>query len=318
MKHLLAALLLAPAIPLLAQDNPNYDPDYNGDGCFSITDVLGLLSLFGGCVEADTPWACGDSVFFDSYWYETVLIGDQCWFAENLRTTVYANGDSIPAGLTDYEWVYTINGATAIYGEGSSYCDNYSPDIDARDEAQSVMEYGRLYNRHAVDDARSLCPSGWHVPTDGEWTDLENYISLQGFSGTEGAALKSTYGWTEVFYGSNGTDDFGFSALPGGRRRSNGKFYSAGINGYWWSSSSSAGDAFPRICTAAVPSSSPLRWQYNSRLVSPLLARHSLQGCTDSSYIEFNPSAELGRRKLLDAISPRLHRLALRRVRSVS
>ncbi len=101
-----------------------------------------------------------------------------------------------------------------MYGEGSSMC-NYSPDIDACDEAQSLAEYGRLYNWYAVDDARSLCPSGWHVPTDGEWTDLENYISSQGFSGTEGTALKSTYGW---YNGGNGTDDFGFSALPGGYR----------------------------------------------------------------------------------------------------
>ncbi len=99
MKNLLAVFLLAP-LALLAQENPSYDPDYNGDGCYSITDILGLLPLFGSCVEVDTTWACGDSTLFDSYWYETVLIGDQCWFAENLRTTVYGNGDVIPAGLT--------------------------------------------------------------------------------------------------------------------------------------------------------------------------------------------------------------------------
>ena len=64
---------------LLAQENPNYDPDYNGDGCFSVTDILGLLPMFGSCIEADTTWACGDPTFFDNYWYETVLIGDQCW-----------------------------------------------------------------------------------------------------------------------------------------------------------------------------------------------------------------------------------------------
>ena len=103
-----------------------------------------------------------------------------------------------------------------MYGEGSSACYNYSPDIDACDEAQSLSEYGRLYNWYAVDDARGLCPSGWHVPTDGEWTDLEDFITSQGFSGTEGTALKSTYGWYD---GGNGTDDFGFSALPGGYRR---------------------------------------------------------------------------------------------------
>ena len=141
MKHLLALLLLVPSA-LLAQDNPSYDPDYNGDGCYSIADILGLLPLFGTC---EPEWQCGDSTEFDGYWYETVLIGDQCWFAENLRTTKYANGDSIPAGLTDSEWISTTSGATAVYGEGNSTCYN-SADNDACDEAQSLAEYGRLYN----------------------------------------------------------------------------------------------------------------------------------------------------------------------------
>ena len=99
-----------------------------------------------------------------------------------------------------------------MYGEGSSFCNNYSPDIDACDEVQSLTEYGQLYNWYAVDDGRGLCPSGWHVPTDGEWTELEDYITSQGFAGTESTALKSTSGWDS---NGNGTDDFGFSALPG-------------------------------------------------------------------------------------------------------
>jgi uncharacterized protein (TIGR02145 family) len=195
----------------------------------------------GSCVTLDTT-GCAP-VFMDGYSYSVVEIGDQCWFAENLRTTIYANGDVIPAGLTDGEWTSTTSGATAVYGEDSG-CDNYSPDIDACDEAQSLAEYGRLYNWYAVDDARGLCPSGWHVPTDGEWTDLENYMSSQGYSGTEGTALKSTYGW---YNGGNGTDDFGFSALPGGPRdRYDGLFSDAGDSGYWWSSSPSGGDAWNR------------------------------------------------------------------------
>jgi uncharacterized protein (TIGR02145 family) len=130
-----------------------------------------------------------------------------------------------------------------VYGEGSSTCYNNSPDIDACDEAQSLSEYGRLYNWYAATDAAGLCPSGWHVPTDGEWTDLENHISSQGFSGTEGTALKSTYGWSN---GGNGTDDFGFSALPGGFRSDFGYFNDAGDGGYWWSSSPSGGSAWGR------------------------------------------------------------------------
>ena len=190
--------------------NPNYDPDYDGDGVIDIGDLTHLLALFGNCEEAP---ACS-SPSMDGYNYSVVQIGDQCWFAENLRTTTYLNGDVIPAGLTDGDWSSTTSGATAVYGEDDG-CDNYSPDIDACDETQSLAEYGRLYNWYAVDDVRSLCPSGWHVPTDGEWTDLENHISSQGFSGTEGTALKSTYGWSNS---GNGTDDFGFSALPGGFR----------------------------------------------------------------------------------------------------
>ena len=183
----------------------------------------------------------------DGYTYGVVQIGDQVWFSENLRTTVYANGDVIPAGLTDGEWISTNEGATSVYGEGSSGCENYSPDIDACDEVQSLAEYGRLYIWHVVDDARGLCPVGWHVPTDEEWTDLEDFITAQGFSGTEGTALKSTYGWTEQYGGGNGTDDFGFSALPGGYRYySNGYFYDAGSVGYWWSSSPDGGNAWYR------------------------------------------------------------------------
>ncbi len=118
-------------------------------------------------------------------------------------------------------------------------CQDYSPDIDACDEAQSLAEYGRLYNWYAVDDARGLCPSGWHVPTDEEWTDLENYISSQGYSGTEGTALKSTYGWYDVatarttlgfrpFRAATATPAMATSTLPG--------------LGHWWSSSPSGGD----------------------------------------------------------------------------
>ena len=180
----------------------------------------------------------------DGYTYGVVQIGDQVWFSENLRTTTYANGDLIPAGLTDDEWVSTTSGATAVYGEGISICDHWSPDIDACDEVQSLAAYGRLYNGYAVDDVRGLCPAGWHVPTDDEWTELEDYITSQGFDGTEGTALKSTAGWT---YNGHGTDDFGFSALPGGRRSYDyGFFDDAGFHGSWWSSSPDGGHAWYR------------------------------------------------------------------------
>ena len=230
-------VILMPDDAGMTSPNSNYDPDYDGDGVIDIGDLTHLLALFGNCEEAPV---CS-SPDMDGYAYSVVQIGDQCWFAENLRTTLYADGTEIPSGLTDSEWESANFGATSVYGEGSSSCSDYSPDIDACDEALALEEYGRLYNWYAVDDARGLCPSGWHVPTDGEWTNLENHISSQGFDGTEGTALKSTYGW---FDSGIGTDDFGFSALPGGYRDYNGYFPNAGYFGYWWSSSPSGGFAW--------------------------------------------------------------------------
>ena len=116
------------------------------------------------------------------------------------------NGDSIPAGLSDSEWENATSGAVAVFGEGNSECDNYSPDGNACDETWSLNEYGRLYNWYAVDDARSLCPSGWHVPSDGEWTVIADFL---GSSSVAGGQMKSTYGWHE---GGNGTNSSGFSA----------------------------------------------------------------------------------------------------------
>jgi uncharacterized protein (TIGR02145 family) len=77
---------------------------------------------------------------------------------------------------------------------------------------------------------RGVCPTGWHIPSDAEWTTLTGYV---GGSSTAGTKLKATSGWNES---GNGTDAYGFSALPGGGGYSNGDFYGVGNNGYWWSS----------------------------------------------------------------------------------
>jgi len=183
---------------------------------------------------------CGDPVSYQGYDYATVLIGDQCWFAENLRNENYDNGDAIPAGLSDSEWSSTTSGATAVYGEGSSTCSTGTPDGDACDEVWSLNEYGRLYNWYAVDDARGLCPSGWHVPTDEEWTVMTDGL---GGASVAGGEMKTTYGWNT---GSNGTNSSGFSGLPGGYRIFNGNFSNAGYYGSWWSSSPNGSYAWYR------------------------------------------------------------------------
>ncbi len=187
---------------------------------------------------------CGDPVSYQGYDYATVLIGEQCWFAENLRNEHYENGDAIPSGLSDSEWSSTASGATAVYGEDAG-CNNYSPDIYACDPLQSLSEYGRLYNWYAVDDARGLCPSGWHVPTDGEWTAMTDFL---GGGSVAGGQMKTTYGWSG---GGNGTNSSGFSGLPGGTRDyGNGYFNNAGDLGFWWSSSPDGSSAWFRYLYA--------------------------------------------------------------------
>lgn len=219
--------------------NPQYDG--NGDGVVNSADVLGLLSEFGLVCVDTTSFSCGNPVTYQGYSYATVLIGEQCWFAENLRSEHYTNGDAIPANLNDDDWSATTSGAVTVYGEGTNCVDN-SPAIDACDPIQALNEYGRLYNWYAVDDARGLCPSGWHVPTDGEWMSLEMSLGLSeveanntGWRGTDqGSQMKTDFGW---YNGGNGLNTSGFSGLPGGIRGSNGSFFVAGSYGYWWSSS---------------------------------------------------------------------------------
>ena len=216
MRYFLSALMLTASVPLLSQ---------NDCDLFNIQE----LSAANLSLQAENDaLSCYAGAEMDGYRYYGVPIGDQCWFAENLGTTMYADGSAIPEVTDNSNWAGLSTGARCAF-------DN---------DPFASYGYGLLYNWHAVNNAGGLCPSGWHVPTDGEWTELEDYITAQGFAGTEGTALKSTSGWANS---GNGTDDFGFSALPGGYRlSSNGNFNFAGGNGYWWSSSPIGGSAWFR------------------------------------------------------------------------
>jgi len=158
--------------------------------------------------------------------YQGIQIGTQCWTQSNLKVSKYRNGDNIPTGLSNSAWQNTTSGAYAIY-------DN-NPVNDGL--------YGKLYNHYAVTDGRGLCPTGWHVPSDAEWTTLENQL---GGASVAGGALKSTAtqptpgGWASPNTGA--TNSSGFTALPGSLRSSNGDFYNLTYFGYWWSSSVSSG-----------------------------------------------------------------------------
>ena len=164
--------------------------------------------------------------------YNTVLIGEQCWMKENLKTTTYQNGTPIPNVTDDNAWYNLTTGAYVWYGNDISWKDTY----------------GALYNWYATVDANSLCPTGWHVPTNDEWTTLADFIG--GTGSPNGNKLKSCRQvnspqgggcntsehprWDES--SENGTDDYGFSGLPSGYRGNVGEFGNVGGTGIWWSS----------------------------------------------------------------------------------
>jgi uncharacterized protein (TIGR02145 family) len=164
--------------------------------------------------------------------YNTVTIGTQIWLKENLKTTKYDDNTLIPLVTESSAW----DDLTTL-----AYC-WYDNDIDNK------STYGALYNWYAVSRStngdKNICPSGWHVPTDDEWKQLEITLGMSqndanntGNRGTiEGGKLKEagTTHWSDPNTG--GTDESGFSALPGGYRHSLGNFYVMGSNGSWWSS----------------------------------------------------------------------------------
>lgn len=162
--------------------------------------------------------------------YHTVTIGSQVWMVENLKTTKYRNGDSIPNIADSFEWSSQTTGAQCIYSNN----------------ADLGFLYGRLYNFHAVKDPRNIAPKGWHIPTDAEWIKLENYAANHfGISGSVGKALAATSDWTK-FIVENGVgndltknNSLGFTALPGGNRYADGKNDDIGEVGCWWSSTES-------------------------------------------------------------------------------
>jgi uncharacterized protein (TIGR02145 family) len=176
-----------------------------------------LLILTNGCKKDEEP--TDEITDKDGNVYTSVTIGTQVWLVENLKSTRYSNGDLI--GTTTpatkdvsgelspkYQWAYEGN---------ESY----------------VVDYGRLYTWYAVTDSRNVCPTGWHVPDNNDWTTLGTFL---GGVNIAGGKLKEvgTIHWTTPNAGA--TNETGFTALPGGLRNYNGAYMFVGINGFWWSS----------------------------------------------------------------------------------
>jgi uncharacterized protein (TIGR02145 family) len=152
---------------------------------------------------------------------KSVKIGTQTWMAENLNVSTFRNGDPILQAKTDEEW------KKAGENKQPAWC--YYDNDPANGE-----KYGKLYNWYAVNDPRGLAPQGWHIPSKTELTELKS-------NGATVEGMKSKSGWNDYNGRSgNGTNESGFSGLPGGWRSINGYFDFVGNHGYWWSSSEGA------------------------------------------------------------------------------
>jgi uncharacterized protein (TIGR02145 family) len=165
--------------------------------------------------------------------YKTVTIGTQEWLTENLKATSYSNGDPVPYIPGENDWNQLSGGA---------YCWYNNTEIPSRDT------YGALYNWYTISDTRNICPQGWHVPNDADWTKLTDFLRDNGYgyggSGEDIAkSMAATSGWTvNSTVGTIGNDQTtnnssGFAALPGGVRVKNGIYATSEYTCSFWSSS---------------------------------------------------------------------------------
>jgi len=177
-------------------------------------------------------FTCGDPITdIDGNTYSTVEIGGQCWIGENLKVTHYPNGDAIPLVTDNTAWGNLANDNTS---DAYSYYNN-----NANSEADT---YGALYTYAAAIgdnwardnvENQGVCPDGWHLPTNAEWTTLTTYLGVA-YGGSKLAGNAAL--WTDGNLDQSA--DFGtsgFSALPGGfRNDSGGTFNYLGYYGNWW------------------------------------------------------------------------------------
>jgi uncharacterized protein (TIGR02145 family) len=185
----------------------------------------GNIPIKGESVTTATPGApvtllpAETATDIDGNVYHTVIIGEQTWMVENLKTTKYRDGTPIPNVTNIISWNQLTTGAYVNYFNNP----------------QHVAVYGRSYNWYAVNDARKIAPIGWHVPTKDEWAVLVNHL---GGEAEAGGRLKEsgTSHWMSPNPTTINNNNENFNALPGGWWPSS--VNTVGMMGIYWSSTS--------------------------------------------------------------------------------
>jgi uncharacterized protein (TIGR02145 family) len=180
--------------------------------------IVSLVLLFEtSCKKENSDTNKNRVTDFDGNIYDTVVIGNQVWMLQNLKTTHFNNGDPIPEVADSAQWEKLTTGA---------YC-NYNND------PVLAETYGHLYNWYVINDVRKIAPKGWHVPTIEEWITLRDFL---GGASSAGGKMKEsgTNHWSSPNAGAS--NQSGFTGLPAGSRMSYGTFSSINHSGIWWGS----------------------------------------------------------------------------------
>jgi uncharacterized protein (TIGR02145 family) len=156
------------------------------------------------------------------------------WMAENLRTMKYRDGSNIPVVTSSTTWANNWNNGSPLQQPMVCWYNN--------DQATyTANKFGAIYNWYAINPAtngnKNVCPTGWHVPTDAEWTTLTTFLDGESVAGGKMKSTGTQY-WLSPNTGA--TNSSGWSGLPGGSRFSNGVFGGIGSFGAWWSSTEDA------------------------------------------------------------------------------
>jgi uncharacterized protein (TIGR02145 family) len=186
------------------------DSLFFGNGSFLIVPGISAANNSGG--------GTGSVSDIEGNIYPIVTIGTQTWMAENLRTAFYCNEDGIPLISNATSWATATTPGYSVYNS----------------DLPSDTLWGKLYNWYAMSDSRNICPCGWHVPTDAEFTTLTDFLGTEAIAGgkmkTPGVLENGDGLWTIDNYLA--TNESGFSAIPGGGRMSNGTY--TGLNQSAW------------------------------------------------------------------------------------
>lgn len=208
---------------------------------------------------------CESSVSdFDGNTYPVVKIGNQCWMAENLRVTHYADGTQIPKGDRTTNLSYNSN-ARAYFDHPEA---PYSEDLNAYLQNKSKLyTWGGATNRQAFvlgeGDVQGACPNGWHIPSKAEWDELINFVG----STTAGRDLKSNNPnfWDINSPDNRGKDPYGFGAVSSGGRLSSTSAYVTELYTFFWTSSVQINEPMEVLVPSFLTYTNTVEWETDDK-----------------------------------------------------